>query len=114
MKHPDCVTADDAQVINELAVYRDGHRRLPAMSGYMRERYVHKDRWIGALKETSIPTQFVWAEGDPIANVDLGRALHAEVPGARYTELADVGHFLPMEDAAAVAGEIRNFAGAGH
>jgi pimeloyl-ACP methyl ester carboxylesterase len=109
MKRPEVVGEEDAQVMNELLLYGEGNRRLPAIAGYMRERYVHKDRWIGALQKTSIATQFVWAEGDPIANIELGRALHAEVPNARYTELPELGHFLLMEDPEAVASEIRNF-----
>ena len=114
MTRPECVSAEEAQVMNDLLAYQDGNRRLPSISGYMRERYIHKERWIGALKKTAIPTQFVWADADPVANVNLGRALHAEVPTARYTELPGIGHFLPLEDPAAVAAEIRTFISADH
>ena len=53
--------------------------------------------------------QFVWADGDPVANVEMGRALAKEVPQAKYTELPGLGHFLLMEDAPAVAKHIREF-----
>ncbi len=76
----------------------------------MRERYIHRDRWIGALKAAS-SVQFIWADGDPVANVEMGRALAKEVPQAKYTELAGLGHFLLMEDPAAVAAQIREFIG---
>ena len=109
MARPGCLTDEDAQVMNDLLAYQDGNRRLPSLSVYMRERYIHKDRWIGALKRAAIPTQFVWADSDPVANVALGRALHEEVPTARYTELPGIGHFLPLEDPSAVAAEVRRF-----
>jgi len=109
MKHPEVITEEDAQVMTELLAYQDGNRRLPALSGYMRERYLHRERWIGALKKTRAPTQIVWADGDPVANVELGRALRDEVPQARYTELPGLGHFLLMEDPPAIAAKVREF-----
>lgn len=106
MKRPEAITEEDAVVMKELLRYRDGNRRLPAIAGYMRERYVNADRWLGALGETKAPLQFVWADGDPIANVEIGRELHRRYPKARYSELKDLGHFLLMEDPALIAAEI--------
>jgi pimeloyl-ACP methyl ester carboxylesterase len=108
MKRPECVSEDDIVVMNDLIAYQEGNRRLPALSLYMRERYIHRDRWIGALKNTK-RIQFIWADGDPVANVEMGRALSKEVPQARYTELAGLGHFLLMEDPKAIATRIRDF-----
>jgi pimeloyl-ACP methyl ester carboxylesterase len=110
MKRPDCLSEDDIVVMNDLIAYQEGNRRLPALSLYMRERYIHRDRWIGALKRAS-PVQFIWADGDPVANVEMGRTLSKEVPQAKYTELAGLGHFLLMEDPETVAGHIRQFVG---
>ena len=50
MKTPECLSDDDIAVMNDLIAYQDGNRRLPALSLYMRERYIHRERWIGALK----------------------------------------------------------------
>ncbi len=109
MKRPDCVSEEDATVMNELLAYQEGHRRLPAISGYMRERYLHRDRWLGALANAR-PLQFIWADGDPIAHAEMGRELSRMCPQADYAELADLGHFLLMEDAARVVAEIDRFA----
>lgn len=109
MKRPQSLSEEDAAVMQDLLLYQEGNRRIPALAGYMRERYVHKERWIGALKRTSSPVQFVWADGDPIANVEMGRALSREVSQARYVELAGLGHFLLMEDPPAVAQHILEF-----
>ena len=110
MKKPDVVSEDDATAMLELLRYQDGHRRLPATGGYMRERYVSGERWLGALAAAKAPLQFVWADGDPIANIEMGREMHQLYPNARYTELPGLGHFLLMEDPAAVAREIQTFA----
>ena len=109
MKRPECVSAEEAAVMTELMAYQDGNRRIPAISLYMRERYLHKERWISALRDTKAPLQFVWADGDPVANVEVGRGLAKEAPQAKYSELAGLGHFLLMEDPEAVARHIREF-----
>lgn len=109
MKRPEAITPKDETVMQELLLYRDGHRRLASLSGYMRERLIHQDRWIGAFKAAQHPIQIVWADGDPVANVEMGRELSRIVSQAEYTELTGLGHFLIMEDAPAVAGRIRDF-----
>src|SRR3990170_228347 len=110
MKRPEAVGDEDAQVMHELLLYKDGNRRLPAIANYMRERYVNKERWLGALGQTTAPLQFVWADSDPIANLEMGRELHRLYPAAGYVELRGLGHFLLLEDPAAVAAEIKRFA----
>lgn len=109
MKRPEAVTEEDATVMLELVLHQDGNRRLPAVAAHMRERYLHRDRWLGALKRTKAPIQIVWADGDPVANIEMGRALRNEIPQARYTELSGLGHFLIIEDPATVAEHILQF-----
>jgi pimeloyl-ACP methyl ester carboxylesterase len=111
MKRPDCLTSEDETVMQELLEYRDGHKRLAPLSGYMRERLIHQDRWIGAFKAAKHPMQIVWADGDPVANVEMGRELSKIVSQAVYTELKDLGHFLILEDPLTVARRIAEFIG---
>jgi len=108
MKRPQAVSDEDAAVMEELLLYQQGNRRLPALAGYMRERYLHRERWLGAFKAAS-PIQVVWADGDPIANLEMGRALSAELSQARYAELPGLGHFLLIEDPLAVAKLVLQF-----
>jgi pimeloyl-ACP methyl ester carboxylesterase len=110
MKKPDAVTAEDEVVMRELLDYQQGYRRLAAASCYMRERYINSERWLGALEKATAPLQFVWADGDPVANIAMGREMCDRYPKARYTELAGLGHFLLIEDPAAIAREVRTFA----
>ena len=46
---------------------------------------------------SSLPTLVVSAFHDRIARPELGRALAAGVPGARYIEIADAAHGVPIE-----------------
>lgn len=113
MKKPEGMNDEDAAVIAELLVRRDGHLRLAALAGYMRERHLHEERWIPAMTREGEALQLVWADGDPIAHAELGRELARRCPEARHVELAGLGHFLHMEDPAAVAREVRTFASGG-
>jgi pimeloyl-ACP methyl ester carboxylesterase len=106
MKRPEAMTEEDALVIRELLEHEHGQSRLPALAGYMRERYVHKERWISALERSEHLLELVWAADDPIANLEMGRELHAMLPAAPYTELDGVGHFLIFEDPDRVAAAI--------
>lgn len=109
MKRPDAVSDEDAAVMEELLRYQDGNRRIPALAAYMRERLIHKDRWLSAFKSAKAPLQIVWADGDPVANVEMGRALSKELPDAPYTELSGLGHFLLLEDPPTIAKHVLDF-----
>lgn len=109
MKRPDCLTPEDETVMQELLMYRDGHKRIAPLSGYMRERLIHQDRWIGAFRAARHPVQIVWADGDPVANVEMGRELSKIVSQAKYAELEGLGHFLIMEDPETLAAQIGEF-----
>lgn len=109
MRRPEAITPTDAQVMCDLMRYQDGRHRLPALAGYMRERYVHADRWLGAIETATAPVQIVWADGDPIAHVEMGRELSRRCPRAEYHELTDLGHFLLIEDPPRVAERIEHF-----
>jgi len=111
MKKPEVITADDETVMREMLLYQQGNLRIPYVYAYVRERYLHKDRWLGALQNESTPVQFVWATGDPVANHAKGKRLAELVPQARYTDVEDTGHFIPIEAPQNVAEAFIQFIG---
>ncbi len=112
MCRPEMVSDDDATVATEVLTYQDGHLRIPAVYSYVRERYLHTPRWLGALEATEVPIQIIWASGDPVAIEAMADALAARIPRAVYTKVPDVGHFLPVEAPEIVAGQVRSFVSA--
>ena len=94
----------------ELMAFRDGHLRLAEQSVYMRERYIHADRWVGAMEKTN-PIRIAWAEDDPIANVAIGRELSQRIHQSGYVEWSGVGHFPNFEDPDFVSNQIAISAG---
>lgn len=66
--------------------------------------------WSGArrLRQLEVPATVVHGSDDPLIPVRNGMRLAQLVPGARYIELAGVGHLVPHEAPAAVAAIVRD------
>ena len=74
-----------------------GRKVIHLLTNYINERYYFWHRWIGALKETKIPTKIIWAKNDPIAIPKIGKLLHQEIPNNKIYWIENCGHFLMLE-----------------
>lgn len=80
----------------------DGHHRAHDLLGYIAERRVRRDRWVGALLGSDLPRRFVWGPDDPVSGAHVLPELE-RVPGAQITVLDGLGHAPHMEDPERVA-----------
>lgn len=64
------------------------------------------DRDRGPLSSISVPTLVIHGSADPLFPPAHGRALAAEIPGARFLQLDGAGHGLQRQDWQDVAGAI--------
>jgi pimeloyl-ACP methyl ester carboxylesterase len=87
---------EKVELMKELHLRDHGLDRMAAISVYMRERYVHAERWVGAIEKFE-PLRIVWAVDDPVANIAIGRELNERAPQAAYAEILGVGHFPNAE-----------------
>ncbi|MBC7006149.1 alpha/beta hydrolase [Photobacterium sp. BZF1] len=99
------LSESEISIREELFLYKDQTSKLAAQSGYMRERYIFRDRWIGAIQESN-HVRVAWAKDDPIAVVGIGRELKKECPNIAYVEWDGIGHFPNAEDPNFVAEQI--------
>ena len=76
----------------------DGRKVIHLLSNYINERYYYWHRWIGALKETQIPTKIIWAKNDPIAVPAIAEAFVSEIPNNELIWMEKTGHFLMIEN----------------
>ncbi|MCW5889688.1 MAG: alpha/beta fold hydrolase [bacterium] len=88
---------------------RDGHRLGHRLIQYIRDRRTHEVRWVGALETTPIPRGFVWGMRDPVSGAHMIARVAERLPDAPRVELAEVGHWPPLEDPAAVTAALRRF-----
>jgi pimeloyl-ACP methyl ester carboxylesterase len=91
----------------------DGHRLLPKLLGYLRERRVHRARWVDAMQRAGIPLRLVVGLDDPISGMSTARRYRALLPVADVVELAGVGHYPQLEDPQAVVQAVEDFLDAG-
>lgn len=99
------LSEDRIALMSELLIRDNGLKRLAAQGIYMRDRYVHADRWVGAIEQIS-PLRIVWAADDPVAIVAIGRELAQRAPQAGYTEIKGIGHFPNAEAPEKIAEQI--------
>jgi len=91
------VTKEELQQMWQQIEYNNGKKVIHLVSNYINERYTHWNRWIGALKETQIPTKIVWAKDDPVAVKEIAKLLATEIPNNELLWLEDCGHFPMLE-----------------
>ncbi len=86
--------------INEIwsmMKHNNGRSVLHQITQYIRQRYQFWHRWIGALKQTELPINIVWAENDPIAVIKMAHLLYEETNNSQLKILPELGHFPMME-----------------
>lgn len=93
----------------ELVSRDDGAARLPALIGYIDERWRFHERWIGALRRLDVPTLVAWGERDPVAVLAIAQTLAGEIPGATLRTWPELGHWPQIEDPARVADTVEGF-----
>jgi pimeloyl-ACP methyl ester carboxylesterase len=74
-----------------------GEKIIHSLSNYINERYTFWHRWIGALKETQIPTKIVWAKNDPVAIDLIAELLALEIHNNKLFWINECGHFPMLE-----------------
>ncbi len=92
------VTDNELKEMWKLIELNGGRKIIHKLTQYINERYTYWDRWIGALKETQIPTKIIWAKNDPIAVPAIAQLLAREIPNNTLYWMENTGHFLMLEN----------------
>ena len=92
------VTDNELKEMWKLIELNGGRKIIHKLTHYINERYLYWDRWVGALKETQIPTKIIWAKNDPIAIPAIAELLAGEIPNNKLYWLENTGHFLMLEN----------------
>ena len=95
---PSKVTDNELKEMWKLIELNGGRKIIHKLTQYINERYTYWNRWIGALKETQIPTKIIWAKNDPIAVPAIAQLLAREIPNNTLYWMENTGHFLMLEN----------------
>lgn len=81
----------------ELMTMHDGLKVFPKLIGYMPERRLRRERWVGALQATSLPLKLIDGTHDPVSGAHMVQRYRELVARPDITELPSIGHYPQIE-----------------
>ncbi|HEN8800815.1 TPA: alpha/beta hydrolase [Pseudomonas putida] len=92
--HPSESALDDFW---SLIVANRGTRILHKLVGYMSERSVYRERWVGAMQRTSVPLRLINGVVDPLSGAHMLERYQQLVPQPDTVQLQGIGHYPHTE-----------------
>jgi len=93
----------------QLIRHNKGRRVIHKIIYYMVERVENRERWVGALQNSSVPLRFVVGLDDPISGTHVAARYRELIPDPDIVELARVGHYPQVEAPDEVLAAAREF-----
>ncbi|MDX1587503.1 MAG: alpha/beta hydrolase [Oleiphilaceae bacterium] len=91
-------SAETLEAVWQLVNHNRGLRCLPPLLGYIRERRLHRDRWVNALAETRAPLALINGSADPVSGAHMVVRFRELVGDQHFTyEMPGIGHYPHME-----------------
>ena len=86
-------------------------RNLESFARFCWDPYMHDPKLKIRLRRIKVPALFVWGEQDGVVTPAYGRAYSEMIPGAKFTTVANAGHYPHLEQPAAFLAAINSFLG---
>ena len=80
-----------------LMTRNDGLKVFPKLIGYMPERRLHRERWVGAMQWTALPLKLIDGSHDPVSGAHMVQRYRELIAHADVTELPGIGHYPQIE-----------------
>lgn len=81
-----------------LMEWNDGVRITHRLMHYIGDRKTHRDRWVGALVDASVPVRLVNGPEDPVSGRHAAERWRELVPNPDVVLLDGIGHYPQLED----------------
>ncbi|WP_350431877.1 alpha/beta hydrolase [Shewanella sp. H8] len=99
-------TPPDPDVIDtlwQLLTHNNGLAVMHRLISYMTQRQQHRERWVGAIINSTIPIKLIAGALDPISGQHMIDRYRQLIPNANITEMLTLGHYPQIEDADAIS-----------
>ena len=93
-----------------LMTHDRGKRNFHRLMQYIRDRRIHRERWLAALRETSVPLQIINGSVDPVSGAHMVARYRELVGRGEIVELEHIGHYPQIEAPTPVADHFLSFA----
>lgn len=95
-------TASEMDDFWDLITYNEGKKVFHLLIRYMAERETHRERWVTALQQTTVPLRLINGIADPISGKHMVDRYRQLIPRPDVFELDQIGHFPLIEAPQAV------------
>lgn len=92
--HPSESALDDCW---SLITSNRGQRILHKLVGYLPERRLNRERWVGALQRDGVPLRMINGVVDPVSGARMVERYRQLVPDADVVQLQGIGHYPHTE-----------------
>ncbi len=82
---------------HQILEYNDGKRVLHKVGRFINDRYEHRNRWVRAMRETTVPMRLIDGALDPNSGAHMARRYHQVIAHADVVMLDDIGHWPQLE-----------------
>lgn len=90
-------TFDELAEFWQLIAYNGGADLAYKQMRYLKERELHRERWVEALQRTKVPLRFICGKLDPVAGPRMVERYRQLVPKPDVVVLQGVGHYPQLE-----------------
>jgi pimeloyl-ACP methyl ester carboxylesterase len=103
---PDQETLDDMWAVIKT---NHGERIMHKLIRYIPDRIEHRERWVGAVQETTVPVKLIDGMLDPVSGAHMVVHYRKLISNANVTELPQAGHYPHVQMPRQVLQAYRDF-----
>lgn len=93
----------DLERFHQILEYNDGKRVLHKVGGFVNDRITHRNRWVRAMRQTSVPMRLIDGPADPNSGAHLATRYREVISDPDVVMLADdIAHWPQLEAPEAV------------
>lgn len=82
----------------QILAYNDGRRVLHKVGRFLGDRYTHRNRWVRAMRQTTVPMRLIDGPIDPNSGAHMAARYREVIPNPDVVMLdADIGHWPQIE-----------------
>jgi len=100
---------DEQEVLWQLMDAHQGRRVIPKLLGYIGERELNRERWVGALTASPVPLLFINGLLDPVSGAHMVDRWRELLPQSPVRTLPGIGHYPQLEDPESVLAACQPF-----
>ncbi len=86
------------EIFDQILDYNDGRRVMHKVGRFLNDRYTHRNRWVRAMRQTTVPMRLIDGPVDPNSGAHMARRYAEVIPNPDVVMLADdIGHWPQIE-----------------